>query len=196
MDNYFPFIEHLPKMRHPERRRRIFALTILLSSHSVLRGRSYFLTDEKVCKESPRTFRMVLGLSRRPKGKANQIALDQHNLRFPLGNPLGRLCKTDLTDNPYFNPSAQPTPQLSIVHSQIPAARQHRTHPVHRKYVFLPKTLAKTRIFQYNTPSKRGSLPPHGMFRQYGTESEWDTDHEKGTASAAQAQYRGLKNLR
>ena len=30
---------------------------------------SYFLTDEKVCKESPRTSRMVLGLPRRAKGE-------------------------------------------------------------------------------------------------------------------------------
>ena len=32
---------------------------------------AYFLTDEKVGKESPRTFRTVLGLSRRPKGEAD-----------------------------------------------------------------------------------------------------------------------------
>ena len=61
---------------------------------------AYFLTDEKVGKESPRTFRMVLGLSRRPKGEADWIVANQHSLRFPLGNPLERLYKTDLTDNP------------------------------------------------------------------------------------------------
>ncbi len=53
---------------------------------------SYFLTDEKVCKESPRTFRMVLGLSGRPKRKANQIIFFLHFFRFPLRNPLDRLC--------------------------------------------------------------------------------------------------------
>ena len=35
---------------------------------------SYFLTDEKVCKESPRTSRMVLGLPRRPKGSDGSAA--------------------------------------------------------------------------------------------------------------------------
>ena len=34
---------------------------------------SYFLTDEKVCKESPRTSRMVLGLPRRPKEEVDQV---------------------------------------------------------------------------------------------------------------------------
>ena len=43
----------------------------------------YFLSGEKVCKEPPRTFRMVLGLSRRPKGEpfgipgGGQIVNDQ-----------------------------------------------------------------------------------------------------------------------
>ena len=44
-----------------------------------------------------------LGLSRRPKGEADWIVANQHSLRFPLGNPHGRLYKTDLTDNSYFN---------------------------------------------------------------------------------------------
>ena len=44
---------------------------------------SYFLTDEKVCKESPGTFRMVPGLPRRPKGKADWICSIQHFFRFP-----------------------------------------------------------------------------------------------------------------
>ena len=55
-------------------------------------AKSYFLTDEKVCKESPRTFRMVLGLSRRPKGEADGIIFCQQLFRFPLGNPLDSLC--------------------------------------------------------------------------------------------------------
>ena len=59
---------------------------------------AYFLTDEKVGKESPRTFRMVLGLSRRPKGEADGIAVGQHFRRFPLGNPLGRLREKTVSD--------------------------------------------------------------------------------------------------
>ena len=83
----FQFVELLPKTHviarrvtpdvairspcHPERPEGVEG-----STHyhhciaAILCGMSYFLTDEKVCKESPRTFRMVLGLSGRPKGKA------------------------------------------------------------------------------------------------------------------------------
>ena len=51
--------------------------------------RAYFLTDEKVCKESPRNFRMFLGLFRRPKEEADKIIYYQRFRRFPLGNPRG-----------------------------------------------------------------------------------------------------------
>ena len=37
------------------------------------KGMPYFLSGEKVCKEPPRTFRMVLGLSRRPKGETDKL---------------------------------------------------------------------------------------------------------------------------
>ena len=59
---------------------------------------------------------MVLGLSRRPKREADWIMANQHSFRFPLGNPLERLYKTDLTDNPNFNPLATLTPLFSIMH--------------------------------------------------------------------------------
>ena len=62
---------------------------------------------------------MVLGLSRRPKGETDRISRFHLFRRFPLGNPLCRLRKTDLTDNLHFNPSAEPTPQLSIVNCQL-----------------------------------------------------------------------------
>ena len=52
---------------------------------------SYFLTDEKVYKESPGTFRMVPGLSRRPKGVADWLAIVRHYFRFPFRNPFGYL---------------------------------------------------------------------------------------------------------
>ena len=41
---------------------------------------AYFLTDEKVCKESPRNFRMFLGLFRRPKREVDKIVV---NPTFP-----------------------------------------------------------------------------------------------------------------
>ena len=62
---------------------------------------------------------MVLGLSRRPKGETDRISRFHLFRRFPLGNPLGRLRKTDLTDNLHFNPSAEPTPQFSIFNFQF-----------------------------------------------------------------------------
>ena len=54
---------------------------------------SYFLTDEKVCKELPRTFRMVLGLPRRPKGETDWIFCFRIFLRFPLRNPFDSFLK-------------------------------------------------------------------------------------------------------
>ncbi len=63
--------------------------------HSIPPG-AYFLTDEKVGKESPRNFRMFLGLFRRPKRKADWIIFFQHSLRFPLRYPLDGLCVSSL----------------------------------------------------------------------------------------------------
>ena len=45
-----------------------------------LAPQAYFLTDEKVCKESPMNFRMFLGLFRRPKEEADWTAV---NPTFP-----------------------------------------------------------------------------------------------------------------
>ena len=50
---------------------------------------AYFLVGGKVCKESPRNFRMFLGLFRRPKEEADKLIYYQRFLRFPLGNPQG-----------------------------------------------------------------------------------------------------------
>ena len=50
---------------------------------------AYFLTDEKVCKESPRNFRMFLGLFRRPKREVDKaIARSNISATSPLGIPL------------------------------------------------------------------------------------------------------------
>ena len=48
----------------------------------VIPPEAYFLTDEKVGKESPRNFRMFLGLFRRTKGEVDWIFL------FPTFPPL------------------------------------------------------------------------------------------------------------
>ena len=59
MDNYFRHCEGVGRGLAPAARGNPFP------------PGAYFLTDEKVGKESPRTFRTVLGLSRRPKGEAD-----------------------------------------------------------------------------------------------------------------------------
>ena len=46
---------------------------IAFARATVFLGRSYFLTDEKVCKESPRNFRRFLGLFGRTKGETDWI---------------------------------------------------------------------------------------------------------------------------
>ena len=43
----------------------------------------YFLSGEKVSKEPPRTFRMVLGLPRRPKGETTYILQGKTAYTFP-----------------------------------------------------------------------------------------------------------------
>ena len=53
---------------------------------------AYFLTDEKVGKESPRNFRMFLGLFRRTKRDADKMSFYEHLFRIPLGNSPGGLC--------------------------------------------------------------------------------------------------------
>ena len=68
-----------PKNRLPE---------IPIGGFSFSATRPYFLTDERVCKESPRTFRMVLGLPRRPKrGSEPPLASSSVFCASPLRNP-------------------------------------------------------------------------------------------------------------
>ena len=43
----------------------------------------------KVCKESPRNFRMFLGLFRRPKGEVNKYVVTPTFPHFPLRYPRG-----------------------------------------------------------------------------------------------------------
>ena len=50
---------------------------------------AYFLTDEKVGKESPGNFRRFPGPFGRPKGEADKLIYYQRFRRFPLGNPRG-----------------------------------------------------------------------------------------------------------